>query len=216
MTIRVLLADDHAIVRDGLQAILEKRMDIFVVGHACDGRQAVELAAQHAPDVVFMDISMPGLSGIEAIRQILKTRPATKVVVLSMHLTSEHVHLALKAGAAGYLTKESVAREALEAVYAVTAGQRYFGEKVLEEHRELTLDGTIAEGKTPLETLTRREREVLNLVVEGRSSSEAAKILHLSPKTVQSYRSRILRKLGLRNHTALVKFAVEHGLTPPA
>lgn len=188
VTIRVLLADDHAIVRDGLQEILDKRTDILVVGHASDGYQTVELAKQLNPDVIFMDLAMPRLNGIDALRRIRKSRSKTKVVILSMHLTAEHLSQALNAGAAGYITKESAAREALKAVYAVQAGHRYFGQRVLEEHRELTFSGVAPETRTPLQQLTRRENEVLHLVAMGYSSTEAAEVLHLSPKTVQSYR----------------------------
>jgi len=213
--ISVVLADDHAIVRDGLRMILEAQGDITVVGDAADGRQAVRLIQQLRPDMAVMDIAMPELNGIEATYEIRQTCPETQVVILSMHSTAEHVFRALQAGAQGYLLKESAGMEMVEAVRAVHAGRRYLSQRITETMIDDYLrQRQAAERKSPLERLTPREREVLQLVVEGKSSAEIGDILSLSPKTVETYRSRLMRKLGLRDLPSLVKFAIQHGITP--
>jgi len=213
--ISVVLADDHAIVRDGLRMILEAQGDITVVGDAADGRQAVRLIQQLRPDVAVIDIAMPELNGIEATHEIRQTCPDTQVVILSMHSTAEHVFRALQAGAQGYLLKESAGMEMVEAVRAVHAGRRYLSQRITETMIDDYLrQRQAAERKSPLERLTPREREVLQLVVEGKSSAEIGDILSLSPKTVETYRSRLMRKLGLRDLPSLVKFAIQHGITP--
>ena len=213
--ISVVLADDHAIVRDGLRMILEAQGDITVVGDAADGRQAVRLIQQLRPDVAVIDIAMPELNGIEATYEIRQTCPETQVVILSMHSTAEHVFRALQAGAQGYLLKESAGMEMVEAVRAVHAGRRYLSQRITETMIDDYLrQRQAAERKSPLERLTPREREVLQLVVEGKSSAEIGDILSLSPKTVETYRSRLMRKLGLRDLPSLVKFAIQHGITP--
>jgi len=214
MAIKVFLADDHAIVRDGLRSILEAQTDITVIGDAANGRQAVQQVKKLRPDVVVMDIVMPELNGIEATKKIRQGCPATRVIILSMHGSTEHIYQALKAGAHGYLLKESAGAEVVSAVRAVHAGRRYLCEKIDEvliddylNHRESS------ETKTPLERLSQREREILHLVVEGKSSVEIAKILYLSPKTVETYRSRLMQKLNISDLPSLVKFAIQHGLT---
>lgn len=210
MTIRVLLADDHAIIRDGLRALLQSIADIEVVDAVGNGRTAVQRAIELKPDVVIMDIAMPDLNGIEAVRMLRDKLPSTRVVMLSMHSDSEHVYRALNAGAAGYLLKESAADEVVSAVRAVRAGQRYLS-RALEslERRSEVRTGRVS----PLDSLSARERQVLQLVVEGRSSTEIARMIHLSPKSVDTYRSRLMKKLGVADVTALVKFAIQHGLT---
>ena len=215
MTIRVFLADDHAVVRDGVRFLLEAQPDIRVVGDAGDGRTAVRLVAQLLPDVVLMDISMPELNGIEATGQIRAACPQTQVVILSMHSTSEHIYRALQAGALGYLLKESAGAEVATAVRAVHAGRRYLSPRIIETMPEV-LASLAAEprAKSPLESLSPREREILQLVVEGQSSAAIAAELALSPKTIDTYRSRLMLKLGIGDLPALVKFAIEHRLTP--
>ncbi|NOZ28994.1 MAG: response regulator transcription factor [Chloroflexi bacterium] len=214
MTIRVLLADDHAVVRDGLRLILEAQGDIAVTGDATDGREAVRLAQALQPDVIVIDIAMPLLNGIEATHQILQVCPDAQVVILSMHATSEHIYRALQAGAQGYLLKESAGQEVVEAVRAVYAGQRYLSQRivgtVIEEYVQLRESGS---STSPLQRLTAREREILQLVVEGKSSAEIADILSLSTKTVETYRSRLMQKLDIHDLPGLVKFAIQHGLT---
>lgn len=215
MAIRVFLADDHAVMRDGLRLLLESEDGITVAGEAANGRQAVLQVKQLSPDVVVMDIAMPELNGIEATKQIRKTCPSTQVVILSMYATPEHIFRALRAGAKGYLLKESAGKELMESVYAVYAGRQYLSRRISETviyDYENWLDN--ATPRSPLELLSNREREILQSVVEGKSSMDIAKILCLSPKTVETYRSRLMKKLGVSNIPSLVKFAIQHGITP--
>jgi len=214
MAIKVFLADDHAVVRDGMQALLEAEENITVVGAAGDGREAVRQIEKIKPDVAIMDISMPGMNGIDATAQIHETCPSTRVVILSMHHTAEHIFQALKAGAQGYLLKESAGKEVTQAVRTVHVGRRYLSKRIEETmiddylHRRQT-----PSPKSPLEKLSAREREILQLVVEGKSSAEIAEILCISPKTVETYRSRLMQKIGVGDLPGLVKFAIQHGLT---
>jgi DNA-binding NarL/FixJ family response regulator len=213
MTIRVLLADDHALLREGLRALLAAHPGITVVADVGDGREALRRAEELKPDVLVMDVSMPGLNGIEAAHIIRARCPQTQVVMLSMHSSTEHVFRALRAGALGYVLKESAGKEVFAAVHAVHAGQRYLSPALRDAAAAAAQD---AERAGPLESLSARERQVLQLVVEGRSSAAIARIVHLSPKTVETYRSRLMKKLGVADVPALVKFAIQHGLTPPA
>lgn len=212
MTIRVLLADDHAVLRDALAALLADEPEVEVVASVGDGRAAVERAVALAPDVAILDVTMPQLNGLEATSQVRERCPATQVVILSMHGEPEHVHRALRAGARGYVLKSAAGTEVAAAVRAVHAGRRYLSAAVAEA----ALDdyGSADPGRGSLERLSGREREVLQLVVEGKSSAEAARVLHLSPKTVETYRARLMQKLGVEDLPALVRFAVRHGLTP--
>ncbi len=194
-----------------MRALLEAESDISVVGDAPDGRIAVEKIRELKPDVVVMDISMPGLNGIEAAQQISAELPDVRVVMLSMHSTSEHVFRALKAGASGYLLKESAGKEVVAAVRSVVNGRRFLSEKITDVMIDDIVRGDHPD-RSPLERLSAREREVLQLVVEGRSTQEAADILFLSPKSIETYRSRIMQKLGVRDMTSLVKFAIQHGI----
>ncbi len=210
MTIRVLLADDHALMREGLRALLSSEPDIAVIADVINGREAVSRACELNPDIALMDLSMPGMNGIEAARIIREKCPATKIIILSMHASSEHVYQALAAGAAGYLLKESASAEVVAALRTVHAGRRYLSPSIgMPEYSPRA-------GRTPLESLSTRERQVLQLVVEGKSSADIAGMLHLSPKSVDTYRSRLMKKLGIEDVTALVKFALLHGITPPA
>ncbi|MGQ9554938.1 MAG: response regulator [Anaerolineae bacterium] len=214
MNTSVLIVDDHAVVRDGLKAILETQPDIRVVGNAANGNEAVTQVMRLRPDVVLMDISMPTLNGIEAVRQITQASPNTSVIILSMHSTNEHIFRALQAGAKGYLLKESAGMEVVAAVRQVRAGRRCLSERIAniitDDYVRLRED---ASAESPLTRLSSRERSVLQLVVEGKSSVEIAKILFLSPKTVDTYRSRLMQKLGISDVPGLVKFAIQHGLT---
>jgi DNA-binding NarL/FixJ family response regulator len=209
--ITVLLADDHAVVRDGLRVLLEASGDIRVVGAARDGRAAVDEARRLKPAVVLMDIAMPQLNGIDATIEIMRLYPETKVLILSMHYSSEHVYRALQGGASGYLLKESAGAEVVQAVRAVAAGRRYLSQKITDT----VLEDYLREGRRegPLQSLSARERQILQLTVEGRSSAEIAGTLHLSPKTVDTYRSRLMQKLGIDDLAGLVKFAIQNGLT---
>jgi DNA-binding NarL/FixJ family response regulator len=212
--IKVFLADDHAVVRDGMTALLEAEQDIQVVGSASNGQQAVQKIKQIQPDVVVMDIAMPKLNGIDATRQISESCPAVKVIMLSMHDSSEHIYQALKAGAKGYLLKESAGKEVAIAVREVRAGRRYLSKRIQTMVIEgyISHQGAIPE-KSPIDKLSDRERQILQLVVEGKSSTQIAKVLPLSPKTVATYRSRLMDKLDIHDIPGLVKFAIQHGLT---
>jgi DNA-binding NarL/FixJ family response regulator len=215
MSIGVFLADDHAVVRDGLRALLEAQSDMRVIGDAADGRDTVRQVARLCPDVVVLDIAMPELNGIEAAREIAQVSPATQVIILSMHSTTEHIFQALQAGVRGYLLKESAGIEVVNAVRAVHTGQRYLSQKI----SDTMIDDYIrqrqaAQVKSPLARLSLRERQVLQLVAEGKSSAEIADILSLSLKTVETYRSRLMHKLGISDLPGLVRFAIQHGLTP--
>jgi DNA-binding NarL/FixJ family response regulator len=211
MPIRVFLADDHAVVRDGLRYMLEAQGDIVVVGDAADGRQAVRQVAQLKPDVALLDVAMPELNGIDATLQIRTDVPGTQVIILSMHSTTEHIVGALRAGALGYLLKESAGVEVVNAVRAVQAGQRYLSRKIAESLIDEYLQFT-AEAVSPLDRLTGREREILQMVAEGKTSAQIGDILSISTKTVETYRSRIMHKLQLTDLPGLVRFAIQHGL----
>lgn len=210
MTICVVLADDHTIVRNGLYSLLNAEPDIEVVGEAANGCEAVRAVRQLHPEVVVMDMAMPVLNGLEATRMIRGAYPSTQVVILSMHSTTEHLFQAQRAGALGYVLKEEAGTELLEAIRAVHAGRHYLSQKLKE-----TVVGDVQLDKSPLERLTDRERVVMQLTVEGKSSTEIAAILSLSPKTVATYRTRLMRKLDLNDLPGLIKFAIQHGLTPP-
>jgi DNA-binding NarL/FixJ family response regulator len=214
MSINVFLADDHAVVRDGLRSILEAEGDISVVGSASDGREALKQIQKLVPDVVVMDISMPEMNGIDATSKIMETAGSVRVIILSMHHTAEHIFRALKAGARGYILKESAGIEVVTAVRSVHSGKRYLSERI----EETILDDYIVQrteitGSSPLDKLSSREKEILQLVVEGKSSAEIAKALFISAKTVETYRSRLMQKLGVSDIPGLVKFAIQHGLT---
>jgi DNA-binding NarL/FixJ family response regulator len=214
MTIRVVLADDHAVVRDGLRMILEDQEDITVVGEAADGRQAVDKVSKLKPDIVLMDIAMPGLNGIEATHQILETLPSVKIIILSMHSSTEHVSRALRAGALGYLLKESAGKDVVSAVKTVYLGHRYLcrqiSESLVDEYISLR---ETASDRSPLARLSPREREVLQLITEGKTTKEIAILVHLSPKTIETYKTRIMTKLKIKDIPGLVKFAIQHGIT---
>lgn len=213
MTIRVLLADDHSILRDGIAALLDAQEGIEVVAHAQDGREAVRMTGVHKPDVAVMDIVMPELDGIEATRLIQQALPLVRVVILSMYSTTEHIFRALQAGAKGYLLKESAGAELVTAIRSVHAGRRFLSQKITES----VVDTYIREHvpTDPLGTLSRREHQILQLVAQGKSTADIAGALFLSPKTVDTYRSRLMQKLDIDNVAGLVKFAIASGLTPP-
>jgi DNA-binding NarL/FixJ family response regulator len=214
VSITIFLADDHAVVRDGLRALLEAQPDIQVIGDAANGQETVRRVAQLCPDVVVLDIAMPELNGIEAAYEIGQVCPATQVIILSMLSTTEHIFRALQAGVRGYLLKESAGIEVVNAVHAVHDGHRYLSEKISDK----IVDDYIRQrqnpqARDPLASLSPREREVLQLVTEGKSSAEIADILSLSLKTVETYRSRLMNKLGISDLPGLIRFAIQHGLT---
>jgi len=211
MSIKVFLADDHAVVRDGLRCLLEAQGDIHVIGDAANGREAVRQVRELKPDVVLMDIAMPELNGIEATVQVRHACPEVRVLILSMHSSLEHVREALKAGARGYLLKRCAGVEVVEAVRAVYAEGAYLSQTIAGS---LIADyARDPQPNSPLDALTRRERQILQLIVEGKSNFEASQSLFLSQKTVETYRSRMMQKLGVTRLPQLMRFAIQHGIT---
>jgi DNA-binding NarL/FixJ family response regulator len=214
MTIKVVLVDDHTMVRSGVKALLEGSPGIQVIGEASDGREAVKLAGKLNPDVVVLDVAMPKLNGIEAARQIKRNQPTCHVVMLSMHEDRQYIFEALRAGAGGYVLKDAAFSELVNALRTVTGGQTYLSPAVagtvLEDYVNRAR-GDIAGNE--LEKLSGREREVLQLIAEGKSSPEIAKALHISIHTVDTHRRNIMEKLDVHNLAGLIKFAVRHGLS---
>ena len=212
-TIDILLAEDHAVMRTGLRLVLERQPDFRVVGEASDGREAVGLAQQHKPDVVVMDIGMPNLNGIEAARQVTASLPQTCVVILSMHSDEAYVLRALKAGARGYLLKESAESDLIAAIRAVHNGKAYFSPAVsrmlVEDYVRQLQDREIEDS---YELLTMREREVLQLIAEGKSNKEIAAMLNVSLYTVESHRGNLMEKLNLHTVPELILYAVRKGV----
>jgi DNA-binding NarL/FixJ family response regulator len=205
--VRIILVDDHALVRDGVGRLLEEAPDLRVVGSFEDDADAVRFAARAAPDVAILDIAMPRSSGIDLARRLRAVSPKTRLLMLSMHAQPEYIRQAFSAGATGYVLKESAGSEVLAAVRAVHAGKRYLSAKIPPD----ALEELPAED--PLERLSAREIEVLKLVVEGNTSLQMATLLGLSPKSIDTYRSRLMSKLDVDHLPALVKFAIRRGLT---
>ncbi len=205
MSIRLILADDHTIVREGLVAILSNAPDIEVVGEAGTGRDAIALAKQTQPDIAIIDLALPDIDGFEVIEHLHDVAPDTAVVLLTMHLSRQHVRRAFALGIRAYVLKESAGADLIEAVRAAYNGRRYISLALTD----ILLD--LGE-PSPLERLSKREYQVLVRVVQGKSSAAIARELHLSPKTVETYRSRIMAKLDIHDLPSLVKFAIQEGL----
>jgi DNA-binding NarL/FixJ family response regulator len=211
--VRILLADDHTVMRNGLRLLLERQPHLQVVGEAADGRQAVALSESANPDVVVMDIGMPNLNGIEAARQIVNRNPHTAIAILSMHSDESYVIRALKAGARAYLLKDSAEADLLAAVRALTEGKSFFSpaiSKILVEDYMRQLESRGAEDT--YELLTNREREILQMLAEGRTNKEVANMLNLSLYTVETHRTHILQKLNLHSVPELILYAVRNGI----
>jgi two-component system response regulator NreC len=208
----ILLADDHHVVRQGLRALLESEPDFSLVGEAGDGLEAVRLAERLKPNVLIVDLMMPGINGLEVTRQVIDQAMHTRVLVLSMHANDAYVLEALKNGATGYLLKNSAASDLVQAVRDVAAGHRHLSPSISERAIELLVQKTQASTLDVYETLTTREREVLHLAAEGNSNSEIGDRLYISSRTVETHRANLMRKLGLENHTELVLFAVRRGI----
>jgi DNA-binding NarL/FixJ family response regulator len=208
----IVLADDHHIVREGLRALLETEPDFRLLGDAGDGLEAVRLTERLKPDVLIVDLIMPGLSGIEVARQVTHRVPKTRVLVLSMHASDAYVLEALKNGVTGYLLKDSQATELAQAVRQVAAGQRYLSQPLSERAIELYIQRSSSGTLDIYETLTTREREVLQLAAESHSTAEIAERLFISPRTAESHRANLMRKLGLNTQTDLIRYAVRKGI----
>ena len=212
--IRVILADDHTLVRAGIRALLEKLPGVEVVGEADDGREVLKLVKLHRPDVVLMDITMPGLNGLEAAARIAKEFPEVRVIILSMHNNEEYYWRALKAGAAGYLLKKAATAELETALQRVAHGEIYLSHEISARLlKKFSADG-IAGRKSPLEQLTGRQREILQLIAEGQNTKEIGQILKVSPKTVEYHRMKLMNGLNVHDIPGLVRFALRMGLLP--
>ena len=212
--IKVILADDHTIIREGLAAILQKHPDIEVVAEAGDGRTTVRLAKKLLPDVVVMDIIMPDLNGIEATRQIIPESPHIKVIALSVHSNKQFVVEMFRAGASGYLLKDCVSEELAYAIRSVAAGQNYISPQIAKLIIKNYMNNLESIGVSAFSVLTHREREVLQLLSEGKSTKQIASILAVSIKTVETHRQQIMNKLNIRSIAELTKYAIKEGLTP--
>ncbi|MDE3244977.1 MAG: response regulator transcription factor [Acidobacteriota bacterium] len=208
--IRVLVADDHTIVRQGLVSLLLAGGDCRIIAEAADGQEAFEKALELVPDVVVMDLSMPRLSGLEAVRRIHKESPRIRILVLTMHKEEEFVLPVVRAGASGYLVKDAAASELLNAVRKLARGEVYFDPHAAKALAEVYRSPK--PGEEGLDSLTAREREVLHLVTEGRSTKEIAGLLDISPKTAENHRTRVMQKLGVHNTAELVRYAAQRGL----
>jgi two-component system response regulator NreC len=211
--ITILLADDHQLMRSGLRVLLEQQADLSVAGEASDGREAVSLSGSLKPDVLVMDVGMPNLNGIEAASQISQSHPQISIVMLSMHADESYVLRALKAGVKGYLLKDSAASDLIRAVHAVAQGKSFFSPAVskvlLDDYvRKLKRSGV----EDPYDLLTPREREVLQLVAEGKSNKDVAQLLNLSVYTVETHRANIMEKLNLRGVPELILYAARKGI----
>jgi len=211
--LRILLADDHTVVRQGLRKVLEERPEWEVVAEAGDGREAVRLAEETKPDVAILDVAMPSLNGIEAVRQIARKVPATRMLVLSMHADEAYVTQMLRAGAAGYLLKDSADVDLLQAVEAVSAGKSFFSPAIARVIADDYVRHLADRGVTDrFELLSQREREIFQLIAEGRTNKEMAALLFLSPSTVDTHRSRIMEKLDVHSAAEIVLYAVRKGV----
>lgn len=214
MSIKILIVDNHGILRSGVKLIIDQTDDMKIVGQACDGHEGIELARKLKPDVVLMDISMPGLNGIEATKEIVSENPDIKILALSAYCNRRFVKDMLKAGASGYALKDTMADELIYAIKSVHAGRRYLSEKVTK----LIVDdyaqgGSSDSAEELLDKLTTRERELLQLIAENKTTKEAAKLLHVSVKTIEARRLNIIKKLGVSGTAELTKIAIREGLT---
>ncbi|MBM4294607.1 MAG: response regulator transcription factor [Deltaproteobacteria bacterium] len=213
MTIRIILADDHQIVRHGLRNLLELEPDLKVVAEADNGRDALQLVKELAPNIVIMDISMPGLNGIEATRQILSESPRVKVIALSMHSDSSYVLNMLKAGASGYLLKDCALEELVKAVRTVENRKTFLSPGISDIVIKDFIGGWGGAGGSAYSVLTPREREVLQLITEGKTTNQIADCLCVSVKTVEAHRKQVMNKLGIHSVAELTKYAIRQGLT---
>lgn len=214
MPIKILVVDDHGVLREGLRLLIEQNEDMKLVGEACDGRQAVKLAGHKKPDIVLMDVSMPGMNGIEAARQILRDNRNVKVLALSAYANKRFVSEMLKLGVSGYILKDTASDELVRAIRTVAKGDNYLCPKaaslVIEDYKQNSKSFV---NRSMLDVLTAKERELLQLLAEGISTKEAAKLLHVSVKTTDARRRETMNKLGINSMAELTKFAIREGLT---
>lgn len=219
--IRVLLADDHALFRAGVRMLLQNMEGVEVVGEVADGRTAVQSCKTLHPDVVLMDITMPGLNGLEAASQVVAECPRTRVIIVSMHLNEQYVMQAVRAGAVGYLLKDAAANDLEQAVRTVARGDTYLDQAaskyLLTAYRGRRDSQTDSEERepTPTDVLTARQREILQLIAEGHTTKEIAALLHRSEKTIEGHRSRLMNQLDIHDVVGLVRYAIRIGLIPP-
>lgn len=210
----IVLADDHHVVRQGLRSLLEAEPDFSVIGETADGLEATQLVERLQPDVLVLDLMMPGLNGLAVTRQVSQRLLRTHVVILSMHPNEAYVLEALRAGAAAYVLKESTSAELVRAVREAVAGRRYLSSPLSERAIEAYMQKAESAALDPYETLTAREREVLHLVAEGHANAEIADRLFISRRTVETHRANLMRKLGLRTQTDLIRYALQRGILP--
>jgi two-component system, NarL family, response regulator NreC len=211
----IVLADDHHVVRQGLRALLEAEPDFHIVGEAADGREVAQLVERLQPEVLVLDLMMPGLSGLEVTRQVRQRSPQTRVVILSMYADEAYVLEALRNGAAGYVLKKSTADELVRAMREVTTGRRYLSPPLSEKDIETLMKEADESKQDPYELLTSREREVLHLIAEGHTNAEVAAMLVISPRTVEFHRANLMRKLGMRTQADLIRYALQRRILPP-
>jgi DNA-binding NarL/FixJ family response regulator len=213
--VRILLADDHTLVRAGIRALLEKVPNVQVVGEANDGREVADLIKAKNPELVLMDIAMPGLNGLEATARIVKEFPNVRVIILSMHQNEEYFWQALKAGASGYLLKKAATAELQAALQRVLGGEIYLSRELSARLQKKMPLQQMAQSRSPLERLTDRQREILQLIAEGQTTKAIALVLKVSPKTVEYHRAQLMERLGIFDIPGLVRFALQTGLVTP-
>lgn len=210
----IALADDHALIREGLRTVLDVEPDWFVVGEAADGLEAIDLVDRLRPDVLIVDLMLPNLSGLEVIRQVRRRAPRTHIIALSMHTNESYVLAALRNGAEAYVLKDASGTDIIQAVREVLVGRRYLSPPLSQYALEVYIEKAKGAPLDPYETLTTREREVLHLVAQGETTPTIAARLALSPRTVETYRTNLMRKLGLRIQTDLIRYALQRGIIP--
>jgi len=210
--IRVLIVDDHTILRQGVKALLDNQEGIQVVGEAPDGREALKITDEVKPDVILMDIAMPGLNGLEATRRIKNKHPQIKILVLTMYTNEEYISQILKAGADGYLVKETAYDDLVSAIKAVQSGEAFMSPSISKKVIKTYIQQSQRSEERAEDLLSSREREVLQLIAEGNSSKKIAELLFISPKTVENHRTHIMDKLNIHNRTGLIKYAIRKGI----
>jgi DNA-binding NarL/FixJ family response regulator len=210
--IKIVLADDHQVVRKGFKVLLSIEPDLEIVGEAGDGLETVKLVEKLQPDILVLDLMMSGINGLEVIRQLMKKNTKIGIVILSMHSNEAYVLEALRSGAKAYILKESPPEELVHAIREVHAGRRYLSSPLTERAIEVYTQKTEVKSIDPYDHLTTREREILQLAAQGRTNNEIAARLFISPRTVETHRTNLMRKLNLHNHSQLIQFAIQHGL----